>query len=178
MNLISLFPVAMMIALSVICTRALKISGERAFSSLMAGSFFGIFSWFFSAYFLSGFLFLLGGALLDSLIKAAGVNLRKDKRYSLFFGFGFGFAISFLSLFYSSTAWPYSILFATSAMLFHAATSILAFSSETLKPVPRLFFFSFLYNVMLLLNSWISISIALIFGGILFRHYYDSLSEV
>jgi len=43
MNLISLFPVAMMIALSVIYTRALKISGERAFSSLMAGSFFGIF---------------------------------------------------------------------------------------------------------------------------------------
>jgi len=43
---------------------------------------------------------------------------------------------------------------------------------------PATVLFSFLYNVMLLMNSWSSISIALIFGEVLFRHYYASLSKV
>lgn len=174
--MIYLFPLAIAILLSIFAGRNLKVSGERAFSSLFAGSFFGLFSWFFSTYFLGGWSFLIGGALIDSLIKIAGVNLRKEKRYSIFFGLGFGLAIGFFSLFYGTSNALYGALFSLSAILFHSSTAILAFSSEVFKPLPKIFLLSIIYNLLLMLNSWASIAIALIYSAFLFYRQYRGLS--
>lgn len=176
--MIYLFPLAAVIIIAIIAGRDLKVSGERAFSSLFAGSFFGLFSWFFSTYFLGGWSFLIGGALIDSLIKIAGVNLRKEKRYSLFFGLGFALAIGFFSLFYGASNALYGALFSLSAILFHSSTAILAFSSEVFKPLPRIFLLSIIYNLLLMLNSWASIVIALLYSAFLFYRQYRDLSVV
>ncbi len=175
--MIYLFPLALVILLSIFAGRNLKVSGERAFSSLFAGSFFGLFSWFFSMYFLGGWLFLIGGALIDSLIKIAGVNLRKERNYSLFFGLGFGLAIGFFSLFYGTSDALYGIVFSASAILFHSSTAITAFSSEIFKPLPRIFLLSIIYNLLLMLNSWASLVIALLYSAFLFHRQYRELSE-
>lgn len=174
-DLLGLVPVALSVLLSILVGRSLRATGERAFSSMMAGAFFGLFSWFFSVYFLGGWLFVVFGAFTDSLIKIAGVNLRKEKKYSLFFGLGFGLATSFLSLFYSNALWLYGIIFALVAVLFHSSTSVIAHSTEVFRPLPRLFLLSLLYNILLTLNSWESIIIAMVYGVILFHHQYRAL---
>lgn len=174
-DLLGLVPVALSVLLSILAGKKLKVSGEKAFSSMMAGAFFGLFSWVFSVYFLGGWLFVVFGAFIDSLIKIAGVNLRKEKRYSLFFGIGFGLATSFLSLSYSNTVWLYGIISAFAAVLFHSSTSVTAHSTEVFKPLPGLFLLSLLYNALLVLNSWESIIIAMVYGIVLFHHQYRAL---
>jgi len=58
---------------------------RESFLSDHRGSFFGLASWFFSIYFLQGILFLMGGAILDFLIKIAGANLRRERSCSLLY---------------------------------------------------------------------------------------------
>ena len=169
MGIVAVFPLILAALLAYVYRENNR--GEIIFSSIFAGAFFGLFSYFFSMVFLSGLLYILGGALVDSLIKVAGVNLRRG--YSLFFGVGFGGGVAALSLFYGSLEGfyvIYGLLISTASVLFHSSTSVMASGGSPLRGLTRVTALSILYNILLFINTWETAALAIVYSSyLLFR---------
>ena len=182
MNWIFLLPLLMAIIFSMLVYKRIEKKGfyeELIFSSVLAGLFFGLFFWFFSMYFLSGLFYVFGGAFLESLMKSAAVHLRKDRRYSVFFGLGFGAVIPALSIFYSDLTLNTAIcgiLFSLASLLFHSSTSIKLSHGNAWNAIFLVFLLTIPYNLLLWFDYIGIMIISVFYSALIFRRYFPLLT--
>ena len=185
MNWMFIFPLLLMVIFSVLIHKKIErmdFNKELAFSSVLAGLFLGLVFWIFSMIFLSEPIFyVVGGAIVGTAIKSITIHLRKDRRYSIFFGLGFGAAIPALSLLYADFTVNiaiYGILFSLASLLFHSSTSVKLSYGNIWKAIFLVFLLTIPYNFLFYYSytGYIIMIISVFYSAIIFRRYLSLLT--